>query len=73
MPTPEECAHDDVLEDSIANPEDWDSGMFASPAPRIADQGGVCQICGARVVRHGSPEAWTEWVLDSDRSEGIER
>jgi hypothetical protein len=73
MTTPEECAHDDVLEDSSSSAEDWDSGMFASPSPRILDQDGVCKTCGARVIRHGSPEAWTEWMVAPERPEGIDR
>lgn len=59
---PEDCPHEDVL-------ADWNQSLVTwhgiQPAvPKILDQGGVCRQCGARVIRHGSPYAWSEWMLD---------
>jgi hypothetical protein len=66
---PEDCPHDDVLEDWSERLDTWYGGI--QPAvPKILDQGGVCRKCGARVVRHGSPYAWSEWMLDPTEAEG---
>ena len=62
---PAECPHDDVLEDPSVTPiRSWDEGTFAAPQSSIVDQGGVCRKCGASLIRHGRPGAWTEWLFD---------
>ena len=65
---PAECPHDDVLEDWNERLDTWYGGIQPS-VPKILDQGGVCRKCGARVVRHGSPSAWSDWMLDPTEAE----
>jgi hypothetical protein len=60
--SPEDCPHEDVLEDVDRRLENW-SETFGSHAV-VLNQGGICRGCGARVIRHGRPNAWTPWALD---------
>lgn len=57
----DDCRHDDVLEDWSGALED-DSLGLTPPGATVIDQEGVCQTCGARVVRHGRPGEWNEWM-----------
>jgi hypothetical protein len=66
--SPEDCPHDDVLENRDRRLENW-SETFAPPAV-VIDQGGLCRECGARVIRHGRPSAWTPWMLDPEEVDG---
>jgi len=62
---PDECPHDDVVEDwNPGRLRTWDESNFGAPQSSILDQGGRCRECGARVIRHGRPNAWTEWMID---------
>ena len=62
---PAECPHDDVLEEPRLAPiRGWDESSFAAPQSSIVNQAGVCRKCGASVIRHGRPPAWTEWMFD---------
>jgi hypothetical protein len=61
--SPEDCPHDDVAEDwdpALARPG---GSIFGSAVAAVVNQGGICQRCGADVVRHGRPGAWTDWEL----------
>jgi hypothetical protein len=67
---PDECPHDDVVEDwRPGQPRGWDESNLGAPQSSIVDQGGRCRECGVRVIRHGRPGAWTEWMLDPTRAE----
>ena len=66
---PEQCSHDDVLEDWHQQLSSWDQTVYGAPRSSVLNEGGVCRQCGTRVVRHGRPDAWTEWMLDPTTSE----
>ena len=61
---PDECSHDDVLEDWHPQLSSWDQTVYGAPRSSVLNEAGVCRQCGARVVRHGRPNAWTEWMID---------
>jgi hypothetical protein len=61
--SPEDCPHDDVAEDWDPAPARPGGSIFGSAVAVVENQGGICQRCGAEVVRHGRPGAWTDWEL----------
>ena len=67
---PKECLHPDVVEDWNQTLANWNDRFSNRPVPVILDQGGVCRRCGSRVIRHGSPYAWSDWMLDATATAG---
>jgi hypothetical protein len=61
---PEDCSHDDVLEDWHPALESREPLGLAPPAAAIVNHGGRCRKCAARVIRHGGPGSWTPWMVD---------
>jgi len=64
--SPEDCSHDDVAEEWNRALETSDSLGLSPPPAAIVDQRGLCRLCGARVTRHGTPGAWTPWMVDPE-------